>query len=61
MWSVKTLIDFSFIPGINEALEGDTRIELYRYHEDMEDSEEELLEGNVSGDNELTSDEDGSA
>ena len=61
MWSVQTLIDFSFIPGINEALEGDTRIELYRYHEDMEDSEEELLEGNVSGDNELTSDEDGSA
>ena len=35
MWSVQSLIDFSSLPGINAALEGDTRIELYRYHEDI--------------------------
>ena len=34
MWSVQTLLDFSFLPGINDALEGDTRIELYRHHQD---------------------------
>ena len=35
MWSVQALLDFSLIPGINSALEGDTRIEVYRAHEDM--------------------------
>ena len=38
MWSVQELLDFSLIPGINEALEGDTRIELYRVYEDQDDS-----------------------
>ena len=28
-WSVRQLIDFSFSPGINAALEGDTRIGLF--------------------------------
>ena len=27
-WSVDKLLEFSFTPGVNEALEGDTRIEL---------------------------------
>ena len=34
-WWVNELLEFSNSPGINEALEGDTRIELYRQHEDM--------------------------
>ena len=37
-WSVNDLLAFSYSLGINEALEGDTRIELYRWHEDMEES-----------------------
>ena len=38
-WSVDKLLAFSFTSGINEALEGDTRIELYRAHEDMDPDE----------------------
>ena len=51
LWSVDDLLNFSFQPGINEALEGDTRIDLYREHED----------GEVSGDDnsELEDDPDG--
>ena len=38
MWSVQTLLDFSSLPGINDALEGDTRIELFSglYGEDTD-------------------------
>ena len=38
MWSVQSLLDFSFLPGIDDALQGDTRIELYRHHEDESES-----------------------
>ena len=33
-WSVQSLLDFSFIPGINDALEGETRIDLFLGHND---------------------------
>ena len=36
-WSVQQLIDFSYTPGVNGALEGDTHISLYRVHEDLLD------------------------
>ena len=46
MWSEQTLLDFSLITGIDDALRGDTRIEIYRQHDDQseisssEDSED---------------------
>ena len=39
LWSVNKLLEFSYSLGVQEALEGDTRIEIYRRHEDMEDSD----------------------
>ena len=33
-WPLDKLLEFSYLPGINNALEGDTRIEVYRHHED---------------------------
>ena len=41
-WSVDKLLAFSYLPGVNNALEGDTRIEVYRDHEDMESSQSDL-------------------
>ena len=32
MWSVQALLDFSYLPGISEALEGDTGLYLYGDH-----------------------------
>ena len=52
LWSVQMLLDFSQLPGINDALEGDTRIEIYRDHEDMTVSDialEELGGTSVDG------------
>ena len=28
-WNVRTVINFSFLPGINDALEGDTRLKWF--------------------------------
>ena len=39
LWSVQTLLDFSYIPSIDAALGGDTSIKLYRMHEDMEEED----------------------
>ena len=45
-WDVQKLLDFSFSPGVNEALEGDTRIEIYRDFEDMSSYEASLDDSN---------------
>ena len=44
LWNVKNLIDFSYLPGINDALEGDTGIEWFGYGD--RESSAGLLEDN---------------
>ena len=41
MWSVQMLIVFSYLPGINDALEGDTRLNLHLQYEDSDISSED--------------------
>ena len=51
LWSVQTLLDFSFIPGINDVLEGDTRIELFLGYDDTESSVDSISDTSLdSGD-----------
>ena len=43
-WSTKDLIDFSNLPGINDALEGDTGLEWYGIWSERDTSGEEEMD-----------------
>ena len=48
-WDPDKLIDFSYLPGINEALEGDSHVEWYDNQSDHRESSD-AEEADISGD-----------